>query len=414
MDKMDKKHKMAVFRFGIISPVIYDNNMNQSRYFKEMAKKEYTIPDNRKVKYKWRTFKKWLFRYRQYGLDGLLPETRRDKGKSRKIKEEIKDRIITEAKENDLKTVSNFYRYLIRSEIIDCNSFTEVTLRNFLKANNITLNSGPKKARKAFEMPHINMLWTADFMHGPYLRVGKKKQKVYLCVIIDDYSRLLVGARFFFEESSLSLQKTLKDAVLTYGVPQKFYCDNGKIFVSGYIHLVCARIGTALIHSKPYDSPSRGKIERIIRTIRLMLMPNIVICDNYSLSDINNDLKKWINLEYHKKIHSTTGETPIDRYINDSVNVTIKQISKNEADNFFFHTVYRLVRGDCVISLRNKLYEVPAKYIGKKIEIRHPLDNPLDLRLFEDNKQIVKLTPLDKHFNAESTITYYKEDEDDV
>ena len=411
---MDKKQKIAVFRFGIISPIVHGNKKNQSKYFKEMAIREYTVPGIGKINYKWRTFKKWLFLYRRYGLDGLLPETREDKGKSRKIKEDIKYRIITEAKENNLKTVSNFYRYLIRSEIIDYSSFTEVTLRNFLKANNITFNTEPKKARKAFEMPHINMLWTADFMHGPYLRVGKKKQKTYLCVIIDDYSRLLVGARFFFEESSLSLQQTLKDAVLTYGVPQKLYCDNGKVFVSGYIHLVCARIGTALIHSKPFDSPSRGKIERMIRTVRLMFIPNITICDNYSLSDINNDLKKWINLEYHKKIHSTTGCAPIDRYINDSLNVAIKQISKNEADDYFYHTIYRLVRGDCVISVINKLYEVPAKYIGKKIEIRHPLDNPFDLRLFEDNKQVLKLTPLDKHFNAESTINYYKEDEDDV
>lgn len=63
-------------------------------------------------------------------------------------------------------------------------------------------------------------------------------------------------------ENSLSLQKTLKQAVLTYGVPQRFYCDNGKVFSSGYIHMVCAKLGTALIHSKPYDSPSRGKIER--------------------------------------------------------------------------------------------------------------------------------------------------------
>lgn len=411
---MDNRQMIAVFRFGIISPVIHGNERNQAAYFREMACREYDVPGVGKVKYNWRTFKKWLHLFRKHGLDGLIPGTREDKGKSRKISPDLKKIIIEQAEKNNLKTVSNFYRYLVRDGIINSDSFTETTLRNFFKANNISFNSEPKTARKSFEMPHINMLWTADFMHGPYLKIGKKKQKTYLCIIIDDYSRLIVGARFFFEESSLSLQITFKDGVLTYGVPQKLYCDNGKVFVSGYIHLVCARIGCALIHSKPYDSPSRGKIERVIRTVRLMFLPNININPDYSLSDLNNDLKNWVNLEYHKKIHSVTGSTPIDRYINDSKNVKINSISKNEADNLFQHTIYRVVRGDCVVSVKNSLYEVPPKYIGKKIEIRHPLDEPYDLRLFEDNKQVCKLTPLDKHFNATNTIKYYDEEEENV
>lgn len=145
-----------------------------------------------------------------------------------------------------------------------------------------------------------------------------------------------------------------------------------------------------------------------------MFLPNLNLDNDYSLSNLNRDLKNWINLEYHKRIHSVTAETPIDRYINDSKYVKIKTISKNEADDFFYHTIYRLVRGDCVISVRNTLYEVPAKYIGKKLEIRHPLDNPYDLRLFDNNKQVLKLTPLDKHYNACNTINYYKEDQDHV
>jgi len=411
---MDNKQKIAVFRFGIISPVLHGNQRNQSEYFKKMAETEYDVPGIGWIKYRWRTFKRWLIRYRKYGIDGLIPVTRYDKGKSRKIDKSLKARIMAEAEENDLKTVSNFYRYLIREEIITPEAFTEATLRNFLKFNNFAFNSQSRKARKSFEMPHINMLWTADFMHGPYLKTGRKKQKTYLCIIIDDHSRLITGARFFLEESSLSLQKTLKDAVLTYSVPQKFYCDNGKIFVSGYIHIVCARIGTALIHSKPYDSPSRGKIERLIRTVRLMFLPNISIDDKYSLKDLNRDLANWINLGYNRKIHGVTGETPLDRYIKDSVNVTLKHISKNEADDLFFHTIYRTVRGDCVVSFKNVLFEVPAKYIGKKVELRHPLDDPFDLRLYEDNKQVIKLTKLDKNFNAESTINYHIEEEEDV
>jgi putative transposase len=65
---MDNKQMIAIFRFGIISPVIYGNQKNQAAYFKEMAYKEYDTPLGGKIKYKWRTFKRWLHLYRKYGL----------------------------------------------------------------------------------------------------------------------------------------------------------------------------------------------------------------------------------------------------------------------------------------------------------------------------------------------------------
>lgn len=42
-------------------------------------------------------------------------------------------------------------------------------------SGNIRFKPEGKKPRKAFEVPHINILWTADIMYGPYIKVGKKK-----------------------------------------------------------------------------------------------------------------------------------------------------------------------------------------------------------------------------------------------
>lgn len=257
---MDLETKIAIFRFGIISGVLHESRICKRAYFRKMAQKEYDVPDKGPVKYKWETFKKWLFLYNKHGFEGLKPSCRADKGVSRKINQDLQKQIIRVAEEQDLKTISNLYRHLLKTELITADAFTEATLRNFIKGADLKFKGLEKKERRAFEMPHINMLWTADFMHGPYITVGKRKIKIYLCVIIDDHSRVLVGARFFTAESSLSLQITLKEAILTYGNPRKLYCDNAKVFSSGYLQLVCARLGIALIHSKPYDSPSRGKV----------------------------------------------------------------------------------------------------------------------------------------------------------
>lgn len=406
---MTEDDKIAIFKYGIIATVLNDRSINQRKYFEKAAQREYDFPGKvERVKFSARSFKRWLHIYRKHGYEGLKPSRRIDKGKSRKIPYDIQETIIQLCNEYDFKTISNLYRHLVTTGFIDPENFTEVTLRNFLKANKINFDSQRIVPRKAFEAPHINILWTADFMHGPYIRDGKKKHKTYLCAIIDDHSRLITGASFFLSEHSLSLQKTLKQAVLTYGVPQKFYCDNGKVFASGYIHMVCAKLGTALIHSKPYDSPSRGKVERFFRTTRDMFIPNLYIkIQNLTLETLNESFRQWLLDEYNNNIHKGINDTPMDRYLADMTNVNIKTILPQEADNYFHHTVFRKVKNDSTVTINNVLYEVPSKYIGKKIEIRFPLENPEDLSLFENNIQCAKLTKLDKHFNSETTQIKY-------
>ena len=406
--------KIAIFKYGIIAPVINDSSINQKQYFERASVREYDFPGKvDRATFNPRTFKKWLHIYRKEGYEGLKPSRRTDRGKSRKISMPLGERIHQLCEEYEFKTISNLYRYLLAEGIIEAENFTEVTLRNFLKANNVAFESQETKPRKAFEAPHINILWTADFMHGPYVTEGRKKLKTYLCAIIDDYSRLITGAQFYLSEHSLSLQKTLKQAVLTYGIPQRFYCDNGKVFSSGYIHMVCAKLGTALIHSKPYDSPSRGKIERFFRTVRDMFIPNLYIeHKSFSIQQLNEAFSRWLLDEYNINIHKSINDTPMDRYLADMSNVSIKTIVPSEADHYFHHTVFRTVKNDSTVTVNNCLYEVPAKYIGKKIEIRYPLDNPRDLRIFENNKQEAVLTKLDKHYNSESRIAYSREDDD--
>jgi len=217
---MTEDDKIAIFKYGIIAPVVNDRSINQKQYFERAASREYDFPGKiERVRFNPRTFKKWLHIYRKHGYEGLKPSRRVDRGKSRKISYATGQAIAKLCEDYDFKTISNLYRFLIAEGIIEPENFTEVTLRNFFKANDITFDSQETKPRKAFEAPHVNILWTADFMHGPYVQEGKRKLKTYLCAILDDYSRLITGAQFFLYEHSLSLQKTLKQAVLTYGIP---------------------------------------------------------------------------------------------------------------------------------------------------------------------------------------------------
>ena len=61
-------------------------------------------------------------------------------------------------------------------------------------------------------MENANDCWQADTSHGPYLTINGKKTLTYLIAIIDDASRLIVGARFYYNDNSYNLQDIFKSA----------------------------------------------------------------------------------------------------------------------------------------------------------------------------------------------------------
>ncbi len=66
---MTKDDKIAIFKYGIIAPVINDSSINQKKYFQKASEREYDFPGKTEmVKFNPRTFKKWLHIYRKNGI----------------------------------------------------------------------------------------------------------------------------------------------------------------------------------------------------------------------------------------------------------------------------------------------------------------------------------------------------------
>ena len=310
-------------------------------------------------------------------------------------------------------TVIQYLYYLIESGTITSDAFSYATLNSFVKSNNLFSPQIQKKERRAFEVEHINQLWIADFMYGPYVLEDRKKVRSYLCAIIDDCSRLIVSARFYSTQSTLVFEMSLKNAILNYGIPSKVYT----VFLDGHLSVISARIGFILIHSKVYDSASRGKIERFFRTVRDCFIPNLYIHfknKSFSLQQLNQAFSNWLLEKYNKKLHSSIKTTPFDKYFLDLEKVKIRKIDKTILDKAFFHSIERKVNNDSTISFESRLYELPAKYIGEKVQIRFDPKRPQDLYLFENDKQILKLNKLDKHENSKFPIKFHKEGRENV
>ncbi len=402
MKGKQKRQAVALFRYGVIAPVLHAAAGSQARYFGRMARKELDVPGLGRRRYSVATFKSWLRRYRQEGLDGLLPKRRCDAGRSRVISEQLSAHISELLARHPRVPVNRLREQLVASGHITSRRISESTLRRHIKRAGLRPQVKPApKARKHFEKPHANDLWVMDFMHGPKVPLGRRRRKTYLAAAIDDHSRFLTLARFYTRENSAVVVSALQKAFSRHGLPQILYCDNGSAFSSKQLTLACARLGVALVHSKPYDSPSRGKIERWFRTL-LQGFLSLLDLEALTLDDLNARLSQWLEQDYHRRRHSSICETPLERYLRSLASIRRRTVSRAELDRVFYRTLHRTVRNDCTVSIARRLWEVPPQYTGLRIEIRHPEGRPSELFLFEDDQPVVRLHRVDAAQNATS------------
>jgi transposase InsO family protein len=394
--------QIALFRFGIIAPVLHNSGIKQTRYFKQMAQNVHDVPGYGRRKYSWKTFKEWLRLYRQRGFEALKPRTRIDKGTSRSVDDYLATLIRQKLVEFPDIKVAALYRILAEQGLLQAGSPSEAAVRKFILNNDLSPKLPKPKPRKKFEKPHINDLWLSDFMHGQQFKIDGIKRKLFLCGIIDDHSRLLVGCRWTLKENTEALELVLKDALATYGLPKLFYCDNGAVYTSAHLQLVCARLGVALVHSKPYDSPSRGKIERFWRTVREGFLPLVPRNTDYSLDGFNQRFDEWLNQHYHRRFHHGILQTPLERFLQGQKNLPIRRVTETELEQYFYSTYRRRVKNDATVSVNATLFEVPAKYIGTYVELRHPTGQPLELGLYENQQPKFKLQKVNLVENSQS------------
>ena len=400
---MDKeiREKIALKRYQLISPVLAEPARAQNEYFRKQAESEHELPRYGLRKISVSTMKAWLRKYRKGGFDALKPKNRSDGGRSRRLDEELLKAIEIKCQAHPSLPVQKLYEALRDQDLLGHPPVHYNTLLRVVKEKGWLPLKDRSDVRKAYEVKNVNDLWIADFMHGPQVRSGnhtKRGTKAILCAILDDHSRMVVGYAFSASETISALTLVLKEAFLAYGIPKRLYVDNGPSFSSDLLTRSCAQAGISLIHSKPYDSPSRGKVERLFRTVRERFLSGFQ--EGITLEEINEAFSLWLQEDYHHKLHTGIEERPIDRYNASVGRVLIRRLSREELDEIFLIRHERVVNHDATISFKGSIYEVPAAYIRQRIEIRHPIDEPEELYLYDNGLRVGRIKLLDKKENA--------------
>lgn len=323
-----------------------------------------------------RTIETWWYDYAKSGYGGLAGKSvRSDAGQSRLIDEETGLWILDAIGKSPGVPFAVLYRLWDEH---GRGLPSETTVRRFLAAKGYDarslkagrLETGPTKA---FEAPAPNDLWMVDFAYGPTLRgADDKVLSTQLCVILDDHSRLITYGAYYAHGDTAAFLDCLKQAVLRRGLPHKLYTDQGKPFVNHHARIVCANLGIRLLHAKPYHAWSKGKVERLIGTIQRDFELTLRLDGGpvRSLTELNTALSRWIAGAYHLRVHSSTGQSPQDRFIGSRH--PIRHLEEPEKiDPLFYTRAERVVRKDGTVTLGKKLFEVPLALRALEVELRY-------------------------------------------
>lgn len=414
-DLEERNTAIALFRYGLIAHLLFDplSAGQLEGALREIAAKTYAIPYSTRVRVGIATLRRYLQLYQQHGFEALRPQERADKRSPRAFPAEVVEKAIALREEQPARTTAMIVNILKQDQNLKLeqplNPHTLSThLRLHGKTRRLLANTG--RVFKRFEREHSGSLWQGDMMFGPWLpdpsQPGKKRRTHLFC-FIDDHSRLVPYAEFFFDEALPRMERVLKVGILRRGVPQAIYVDNGKVYSALQFGAACASLGIRKIHAAPYSPEGKGKIERFFETTRLQFMPEVEVSEITTLSDLNESFWAWLECVYHLATHRETEQTPLERYQQGlpAVRTADPEILRKA----FLWRETRKVRKDGCIELQGNRYEVDAHLAGRKLELRFDPFDLSNLEVFLEGialgNAVVLLQGREKHIAVEHLVT---------
>jgi transposase InsO family protein len=379
----DPRDALALFRYGVIADLCQMAPGERGLYARlaDKAQRSYAIPGSRRSRVAPETIRGWLRAWRKGGFDALRPKPRADQGRARAIPQPVADRLCALKDERPELSVTLVIAQARAAGHVPADVvLAPATVHRLLSRQGLMAKrpeTPTSKDRRHFAFDRANELWMSDVMHGPAVTVeGKRRHKTYLIALIDDATRVITHAAFALSENTAAFLPVLEQAIRRRGLAKRLYVDNGAVYRSHHLALVCAKLGLTLIHSRPYVPQGRGKIERWFRTARLQLLPTLTADDTASLDALNRRLWAWVEGEYHQRPHKgLDGATPLDRWAQVCDEVRLPEPTLDLAQLFLFEEK-RKVAKDRTVSLRGVVYEVDAMLVGQTVTLRFDPSRP--------------------------------------
>jgi putative transposase len=191
---------------------------------------------------------------------------------------------------------------------------TVATARKIMEENGYT---PPKPTVKEVETSRYEAVRPLELVHMDFKHFYINKQKVYLLLLQDDFSRFLCGHRITDSENMKAVVDAFEQCVNRYGKMQTVMTDAGSAFYSWngfnrFQKLMTDEYGVDQI--KASTPRSNGKVENVNKQIE----KEVLNVDRYaSLEEAAEAIREWIRFYNFERTHMglPAGMVPADRFL---------------------------------------------------------------------------------------------------
>ena len=320
-------------------------------------------------------------------------------------------------------------KVLVDDPQLPISDYNYSALRDRLKKSGITVSATtitdrakklecykPHRKGKAHDRQVVTAAIGALVQHdaSPHLWSPYAEEKWTLITSIDDYSRKLLFADFFLQETAWAHILSAQTLMQTYGLPLQYYVDNLRVFrfvqgrdshwrkhvletddVDPQWRQVMRLLGVDVIYA--LSAQAKGKIERPYRWLQDRIVRTCALEHLTTIDDGRAVLKEELDRYNNHQVHSTTGEIPRIRFAKAQAAgsnlfrpFSLPKPYSSLKDVFCLRET-RVVNGYRRISLFNQEIEVPNVPLREEVEIHltpNMAKQVMDVRFWWSQKMV--------------------------
>ena len=263
-----------------------------------------------------------LARYRDAGLEGVEPRSRRPSSNSAATPAAVRERIIEirlQLSKDGLDAGPVTIAWHLEQEGLRPPSTS--TIRRVLHAAGLVVPEPRKRPRSSyhhFVAAQPNECWQSDFTHWRLADGSPTGRDVEILNWLDDHSRYLLGCTAHTPVTGDIVSQTFLATAEQHGLPASTLTDNGRVYTArfgggrnGFEYLIAA-LGITQKNGHPGHPQTQGKIERFHQTLKRWLAQQPSAA---TLHDLQAQLDRFRQLYNHQRPHRELARrTPATAY----------------------------------------------------------------------------------------------------
>ncbi len=257
------------------------------------------------------TIYRWIGKEKKDGKEGLRDKCQSPKENTgNKLSDTVKRSILDEWEKHPGLGPSQIRNQLRRQGI---RTSVRSIRRIMINHGYVPTKRGPvRKEVRRFEAERPRQLIQMDILEF-YIH----KLKVYLLMLLDDFSRYIVGYRLSEESNMDGVITTLDKAIKRYGKFKSILTDRGSVFYAwkgiNKFQKVLESYEIDHLVASAYHPQTLGKIESVNKNIQKELIRKV---EFRNIEHATQEIEEWIDKYNHQRTHQGIGDVvvPADRF----------------------------------------------------------------------------------------------------